>query len=1109
MSRGQISVPSDIKTALYDLIARGLVHRNAKTNRYDLHPIVRRYAYDRLTAAGRADAHACLRDYFAAIPAPVRVQTLDDLAPVIELYYHTVCAGQLDEAFKLFHDRIDKVAYYQFGAYQLQIELLRALFPDGEDKPPRLKDENAQVWTLNSLASSYSLSGQPRQAVPLFEEYTAISEKRGDKRNLAIGLGNVASMAQIHIGALRAAEAILRRRIILCREIEDAHSEAIGHAELGRLLTYQGIWEEADDELATALAMFEKENSVPDQGYTWAYRALHALLMQRAVPPLPLPRSPLSAAQRALELADEWARTQYPMERDYVRDHWLLGAAHRVSDDLDAADSHLSEAITRCRRINVVEFESDILLELARLRRQGDKERVSSIEHRASSLLSEAKTLAEEALIITERAGYVLQGADVHLFLAQLALDMGERDVALEHARKAQALATCDGSRNIYKIAYREAEALITEITGDKQVMYRLFITAAKQATVGEHISVKVQFVPTLDGNNSFKISNLQTEIYCFISANGLYIQGSEVVPLFLDTQVSESPFIDFKLEAYLCGERTFTVEVFAEDPQSGSKPLVKTSGQITVSPPTIHEGPSPILTALEIQVAAHPDFTLRAITEFVGGKDSTRCIAYYLASRLPGLWRGEKLVGRVVFSAADMIQVRELFSQAMCTMPFSQPEDTRTRMLSLGTYLFNRLFPTEEAAFFHEALRKAAGRLHTWLIVEDGVTWLPWELLVHDWGDTGQPQFLGEQFCISRWIAGLGPKPYSEIPLGEIALAHYRYQEPGHEAEDEVVEGWRRLLIFPFEIEYGIENRAIEEQTQLHNVTYSILPALKAKTLISGLCLHVLRHVDSFFERRGMVVKVPREKNTPDSSENEVNKVKLDVRLKRPVITLGMYTEKIIHPGTFVEEWLLPERALPFVRAGASAVIGPWWPTSEAADRIFWPTFYNLLLQRVPLGESVWRARLAVRDALSQRPDWLAYTLFGDPLAEPYWPELSEGYTALECLSNDDPLIVGKTYHFRASIRSRPPVWYQDRLIDVEALPQDPQVMFLAPRILDEIPEPVKMEPAGRTMVQAIIELTPQEEGQLTLIARLFDGDERLQVLRLQLRVSRQKETR
>ena len=59
------------------------------------------------------------------------VQTLDDLAPVIELYHHTVRAGQYDEAFTLFRDRIHNAAYYQFGAYQLIIELLTGLFPGG------------------------------------------------------------------------------------------------------------------------------------------------------------------------------------------------------------------------------------------------------------------------------------------------------------------------------------------------------------------------------------------------------------------------------------------------------------------------------------------------------------------------------------------------------------------------------------------------------------------------------------------------------------------------------------------------------------------------------------------------------------------------------------------------------------------------------------------------------------------------------------------------------------------------------------------------------------------------------------------------------------------
>lgn len=308
---------------------------------------------------------------------PQRVQRLEDLAPVIELYHHTVRAGQYDEAMRLYYDRLWRALYYQFGDYQMEIELLHALFPNGEDKPPRLKDESAQAWTLNELANSYSLSGQPRNAVCTFKLAVELVEKLGSKRNVAAGLGNLASMAQIHIGALRAAEANLRHSIVLGREIEDEFREAVGHAELGRLLAYRGAWEEAEETLAASARYWEQTNDVQGLCVDEAYRALRALLLARWTAITPSPQSPISsipnalaAARRALKLAEggDPHISGAVVSRDYVRAHWLLGAAHRASGDTGEADRHLSEALTRCRGINMVDHEADILLELARLR---------------------------------------------------------------------------------------------------------------------------------------------------------------------------------------------------------------------------------------------------------------------------------------------------------------------------------------------------------------------------------------------------------------------------------------------------------------------------------------------------------------------------------------------------------------------------------------------------------------------------------------------------------------------------------------------------------------------------------------------------------------------
>ncbi|HET9913635.1 MAG TPA: tetratricopeptide repeat protein [Anaerolineales bacterium] len=434
------------------LESRGLLHWDRKANKYDLHPIVRRFAYDRLTASDRTAAHTRLVNYFEATPKLEKVKTLEDLAPVIELYHHMVRAGNLDEAKKIFKDRLDTPMYYQFGAYQLQIELLRSLFPDGEDKPPRLKTEADQALILNDLAAVYALSGYPSRAVRLYLASNELDEKSSNKQGVAIGLGNAAGN-QLVIGALSAAERNLRRQVDLFREIADEHGEAIGHRELGSVLSTLGSWEPAEQEAHAAIEMFEKQNNFQSGGYAWACFALYYLLISRAdfQSRSANIKSAIECASRALELADKQAK-DIPVPRDYVRAYWLLGAAYRANNDLTLAEENLSKALNQCRQINMVDHEANILLDLARLRyAQGD--------------FKEAQEKASEALVITQRSGYVLQGADVNLFLAQYALEQEkDKTKAKEYAKTALKLATCDGPPYYYKVAYEEAERLLEKL---------------------------------------------------------------------------------------------------------------------------------------------------------------------------------------------------------------------------------------------------------------------------------------------------------------------------------------------------------------------------------------------------------------------------------------------------------------------------------------------------------------------------------------------------------------------------------------------------------------------------------------------------------------------
>lgn len=448
---GESSLDADLR----DIIVRGLLHRDIGTNKFDLHPIVRRYTYDRLAAPDRAGTHARLRDYFAAVSCSEKVRSLDDLTPVIELYHHTVRAGQYDQACSLFRDRLDFVTYYQFGAYQLRIHLLLALFPHGEESLPRLKKERDQAWTLRELANSYGCNGQPLRAVRLFERQIAIDEREGDKANIAQGLVCMASEKST-LGELRTDEKNLRRSIKLCVEVGEELWEAGAHRELGRVLAYRGEWAESKVETATALGMSENMKDKQVQCVAWAQHARLELLLLRFTASRNdtkskiADRSAIVPARRVLELAVE-AEGEFgrPNARDYIRAYWLLGAAHRVAGELAEAERHLDEALERCRRINMVDHEANILIDLARLR----------IE---TAALHEARRLAEEALVIAERSGDVLQGADAHLVLAQLAKDRGDKNALRHHATEALRLATCDGPPDYtYKAAYDEATALL------------------------------------------------------------------------------------------------------------------------------------------------------------------------------------------------------------------------------------------------------------------------------------------------------------------------------------------------------------------------------------------------------------------------------------------------------------------------------------------------------------------------------------------------------------------------------------------------------------------------------------------------------------------------
>lgn len=341
-------MPTDrLWEVLQGLQQLGFLFYDEGQQQFDFHPILRSFLYDHLTTRDAVHQRAVV--YFQALPAPEKVVTLADLAPVIELYYHLIGAGKCDEAISFYCDRLWVPIFYQLANYDLEIELLRLLFSEGEKRPPHLQDKTAQAWTLSALANSYSFSGQSAQAVPLYLMHNKLQEKSGNKKNLAIGLGALASAAQSNIGQFSASATHIRKRIALCRENQDAFEEAVGHEDLGYVLAYQGRWHQdqlqnlianneagsAESEFAKSFDIFRKEDNVEWMGTVLAHFALSLLLQVRLSysqhstkeNAVSLALQTHIKANEALMFAMKDAETVSPVPRDFVNAYWLLGEA--------------------------------------------------------------------------------------------------------------------------------------------------------------------------------------------------------------------------------------------------------------------------------------------------------------------------------------------------------------------------------------------------------------------------------------------------------------------------------------------------------------------------------------------------------------------------------------------------------------------------------------------------------------------------------------------------------------------------------------------------------------------------------------------------------------
>jgi hypothetical protein len=339
--------------------------------------------------------------------------------------------------------------------------------------------------------------------------------------------------------------------------------------------------------------------------------------------------------------------------------------------------------------------------------------------------------------------------------------------------------------------------------------------------------------------------------------------------------------------------------------------------------------------------------------------------------------------------------------------------------------------------------------------------------------------------FPLSHWVGRQHLPLTTEAPLGIFDILHYR-QRPDHE-----LSCWQAAV--------GGEHRASIEDG----------PEPSALLVHNSACygLHVVRYED--VSRPGLITEAGDGGGNAGGDARQarglVRDRLLDFSLRRPVVGLSL----VRAAGTaeagayeFEQEW-----ALPFMRAGASALVGPRWPVLDEADQLFFRAFYGELNSLTPVAVAVWRARAEVRRAFPHRSDWLAYAYFGHPWCKPYFVEESEGFTLFEALGHPDeePFDAGREYRFRASYRAEAPAWYNGRLQRTQReAHEDEKLIVLVSSLIDNNIQRCELErvPATGDYQKVISLRMPEDETDLPLVVRFKQGHRELHTLVLNLAI-------
>jgi tetratricopeptide (TPR) repeat protein len=248
-------------SALQELERRGLLQWDRQKNRYDLHPVVRGYAFDVLEKPERRDIGNQIVDYFESKPSDyAKLGTLADAQQSITIMRALVQADRLDDAGRFFLGDFSHALLFSLEEYHEVLALLKPMFPNGFQALPSVTTAVDQASLLNDVANALHGLNRYSESRESLSEALRIVIAESDHAEVRRLLSNWARVDEDDHHMVRSLNAF-ELAVSIAEVIQDRDARTRLHFDLMGIYIDTGFFERAESEYET----FRQLPIPPDQ----------------------------------------------------------------------------------------------------------------------------------------------------------------------------------------------------------------------------------------------------------------------------------------------------------------------------------------------------------------------------------------------------------------------------------------------------------------------------------------------------------------------------------------------------------------------------------------------------------------------------------------------------------------------------------------------------------------------------------------------------------------------------------------------------------------------------------------------------------------------------